>query len=71
VKFRKAEKDRIPFPDGEFDALISESIVLPTSTPTSTRINEIANVLRKGGKLLLTDVIAIRDLPNYVTNKFR
>jgi len=71
VEFRKAEKNRIPFSDGEFDALISEFIVFPTSTPTNIGMDEIARILKKGGKVLLTDVIAIREIPNHVISKFR
>jgi ubiquinone/menaquinone biosynthesis C-methylase UbiE len=71
VEFHKAEKYRIPFPDGEFDALISEFIIFPTPTPTNIGVNEMARVLREGGKLLLTDVIAIREIPSHVINKLR
>jgi len=52
-------------------ALISEFIVFPTSTPTNVGMNEIARILKKNGKVLLTDVIAIREIPNHVISKFR
>ncbi|NPV87971.1 methyltransferase domain-containing protein [Coprothermobacteraceae bacterium] len=58
VTLLEAQLDRIPFPDEAFDALVSEFIVDPTTTPTSIGQNEMARVLRRGGRLILTDVIA-------------
>jgi ubiquinone/menaquinone biosynthesis C-methylase UbiE len=69
VEFRKAEKHRIPLPDGEFDALVSEFIVFPTPTPTEIGQEEMARVLRSGGKMILTDVIATRRLPEHVRSE--
>jgi ubiquinone/menaquinone biosynthesis C-methylase UbiE len=71
VEFHKAEKYRIPFPDEEFDALVSEFIVFPTPTPTEIGQDEIARVLRKGGKVILTDVIATRRLPEHVRSELK
>ena len=63
IKFQKAEKYRIPYPDGTFDGLVSEFIIFPTSTPTQIGQPEMARVLKSHGKVILTDVIAIRSLP--------
>jgi SAM-dependent methyltransferase len=57
VEFIAAEKDRIPLPDSSYDALVSEFIVYPTSTPTQIGQLEMARVIKPGGKLVLTDVI--------------
>ena len=66
VCFQKAEIDRIPLPDETFDALVSEFIVFPTPMPTQIGQPEMARVLKPGGKMVLTDVIATKPLPQGV-----
>ena len=63
IDLRKAERKRIPFPDASFDALAGESIVFPSPEPTEIGQPEMARVLRPGGRLALTDVIAPKPLP--------
>ncbi len=63
VEFLPAEKQRISFPDANFDGLVSEFIVYPTSLPTEISQPEMARTLKPGGKLILTDVIVTRALP--------
>jgi len=62
VKFQKAKKDRIPFPNETFDALVSEFIIFPTSVPTKIGQPEMARVLKPVGKMILTDVIVTKPL---------
>jgi ubiquinone/menaquinone biosynthesis C-methylase UbiE len=66
VDFFPAEKQHIPMPDSSFDALVSEFIVYPTSTPTEIGQLEMARVLKPGGKMVLTDVIVTKTLPGPV-----
>lgn len=63
VEFRRAEKERIPLPDETLDALVSEFIVFPTPVPTEIGQPEMARVVKPGGKILLTDVIVTRPIP--------
>lgn len=63
VEFRKAEKERIPLPDEMFDALVSEFIIFPTPVPTEIEQPEMARVLKPGGKMVLTDVIVTKLVP--------
>ncbi len=63
VEFLPAEKDQLPMIDSSFDAVVSEFIVYPTSSPTEISQSEMARVLVPGGKLVLTDVITTRPLP--------
>jgi SAM-dependent methyltransferase len=63
VKFRKAEKKRIPLPDETFDMLVSEFIIFPAPVPTEIGLLEMARVLRPGGKMVLTDVILTKPIP--------
>ena len=57
VYFQQAEMYRLAFPDESFDALVSEFIVYPSPLVTQIGQPEMARVLRRGGKMLLTDVI--------------
>ncbi len=66
IGFQRAEKKRIPFPDQAFDGLISEFIVFPTPTPTEIGQPEMARVLKPGGKIVLTDVIVTKSVPQEV-----
>jgi ubiquinone/menaquinone biosynthesis C-methylase UbiE len=66
VAFQRAENERIPFPDGIFDGLVSEFIVYPTPTPTEIGQSEMARVLKLGGKIVLTDVIVTKSIPQEV-----
>jgi len=66
VEFLPAERTRIPFPDASFDALVSEFIVFPSPEPTDIGQPEMARVLRPGGTLVLTDVIAQEAVPDEV-----
>ena len=66
VRFQKAEIDHIPLPNETFDALVSEFIVFPTPVPTQIGQAEMARVLKPGGKMILTDVIATKPLPQGV-----
>lgn len=70
VEFLPAEKDRIPFPDATFDALVSEFIVYPTSTPTEIGQAEMRRILTPGGRMILTDVIVTIPLPPHIRQEF-
>lgn len=71
VRFQKAEMERIPFPDETFDALVSEFIVFPTPTPTQIGQPEMARILKPGGKMILTDVIVTKPIPQGVRDSFQ
>ena len=66
VEFIPAEKQHIPMPDASFDSLVSEFIVYPTATPTGIGQPEMARTLKPGGKMILTDVIVTKPLPQEV-----
>jgi ubiquinone/menaquinone biosynthesis C-methylase UbiE len=71
VEFQAAEKQHIPLPDSSIDDLVSEFIVYPTSTPTEIGQPEMARVLAPGGKMILTDVLVSRPLPQDVRDAFQ
>jgi SAM-dependent methyltransferase len=62
VEWVPADRQRIPAADETFDALVSEFIVYPTSTPTEIGQAEMARVLKAGGTIVLTDVIVTKKL---------
>lgn len=71
VEFRKADEYKIPFPKRTFDALVSEFILFPTPVTTNIGQPEMARVLKPGGKMVLTDVIAAEPLPDEAGEKLR
>jgi ubiquinone/menaquinone biosynthesis C-methylase UbiE len=66
VIFLPAEETMIPLPASSFDAIVSEFIVHPTTSPTQIGQIEMARVLKPGGKMILTDVISTLPLPDPV-----
>lgn len=71
VEFRQAEKTFLPLPDDTFDALVSEFIVFPTPAPTEIGQPEMRRVLKSGGRILLTDVIVTKAIPQDVRADFQ
>lgn len=57
VTFRKASGDDQPFPDAEFDVVISNGVInlVPDK---ATLLNEVMRVLKPGGRLMLADQVA-------------
>jgi ubiquinone/menaquinone biosynthesis C-methylase UbiE len=57
VRFLKGAIEEIPLPDGEVDVVISNCVV--NLSPQKDRVlAEIARVLRPGGRVGITDVVA-------------
>ena len=71
VEFQPTEKTSIPLPNATFDGLVSEFIVFPTPTPTEIGQPEMARVLKAGGKMVLTDVIVIKPVPQPIRNELQ
>jgi len=69
VEFLPAEKVHLPIDDGSYDALVSEFIIYPTSAPTEIGQPEMARVLVPGGRMILTDVIITRPMPQPVRHE--
>lgn len=60
IKLRQGDAQKLPFPGGTFDFLLSESVTI--FTDISQSLSEYARVLRPGGVLLLLEMTAERPL---------
>lgn len=67
VRFHLGDAERIPLPDGEFDAVVCECAFC-TFPNKATAAAEFARVLRPGGRIGITDVtVAETGLPGELT----
>jgi SAM-dependent methyltransferase len=58
LEFRQADAERLPFPDGTFDAVVANLLILHLPRPEAA-IAELARVLKPGGRL----AVSMWDLP--------
>jgi len=63
VQFEHGDSERLPFPDGTFDALVCECSFC-TFPDKHAAANEFARVLRAGGQVGLTDITLNGALPS-------
>lgn len=60
VVFERADVERLPYPDGDFDLVTSRFSAHHVPRPAAA-VAELARVLRPGGTLLLADVVSPDD----------
>jgi SAM-dependent methyltransferase len=58
LEFRQADAERLPFPDGTFDAVVA-NLLIPHLPRPEAAIAELARVLKPGGRL----AVSMWDLP--------
>ncbi len=63
VRFERADAERLPFPDGRFDAVVCEC-ALCTFTDQPAAVRELGRVLSGGGRLGISDVTCEGPLPD-------
>ncbi|MEW6659638.1 MAG: methyltransferase domain-containing protein [Thermodesulfobacteriota bacterium] len=62
VSFQLAAAESLPFPDNDFDVVISNG-VFNLTLDKEAALQEAHRVLKPGGRLLLADMILVADLP--------
>ncbi len=67
VRFEHGEMEDMPFPERTFDAVIS-NCVINLSPDKSSVFEEIYRVLRSGGSMLISDIVAKDKLPDKIRN---
>ncbi len=62
VSFKEGDAEALPFPDSEFDVVISNG-VFNLATNKAKALEEAHRVLKPGGRLMLADMILVAALP--------
>jgi arsenite methyltransferase len=67
VEFRLGEIENIPVPDNHVDVIISNCVI--NLSPDKKRVFEEAyRVLKPGGRLMVSDIILLKSLPDKIKN---
>ena len=62
VSFEVAAAEALPFPDREFDVVISNGVINLTIDKEQA-LREVHRVLKRGGRLMVADMVLVTELP--------
>jgi arsenite methyltransferase len=68
VAFQVADAEALPFPDNDFDAVISNGVFNLTLNKAKA-LAEVYRVLKPGGRFLLADMVLVAALPPDLSDK--
>ncbi|KAE8405765.1 UbiE/COQ5 family methyltransferase [Aspergillus pseudonomiae] len=69
VKFIESNINSIPLPDSSVDCIISNCVInLVPATDKAAVFREIARLLKPGGRVAISDILARKPLPDHITS---
>ncbi|MCX7765116.1 MAG: arsenite methyltransferase [Candidatus Sumerlaeia bacterium] len=67
VEFRLGEIENLPVEDNSIDVVISNCVI--NLSPAKDRVfKEIYRVLKPGGRFVISDIVLVRELPDFIKN---
>ena len=68
AKFIEATINSVPLPDSSVDCIISNCVInLVPATDKPAVFKEIARLLKPGGRVAISDILARKPLPDHIT----
>ena len=70
VEFRLGEIENLPVADNSMDVIISNCVI--NLSPDKSRVfQEAFRVLKPGGRLMVSDLVLVKELPDFIKNSVR